>query len=209
MPKRVDVDSQRRAIADAAIEVIGDAGLERTRLRDVAGAAGVTTGALTHYFDGKDAVLEAALAEVVRRILARQDQGRSTPVDVPTFIVQACAYLPLDAGGLREWRVWLAFWGRAITDDRRRAMHHTYYSQILDRLIERLPSLRTGDPPATGRELARCADAVVAAIDGVGIRATLEPELWPPARQRDVLSSLLLPTLTAFADGGASDYEES
>ncbi len=87
-------------------------------------AAQVTTGAVTHYFDGKDAVLEAALEEVVRRILAKQGSADRTPtpprVDVETFIKQACSYLPLDAAGREEWRVWLAFWGRAITNARLR-----------------------------------------------------------------------------------------
>ncbi|MFN9711886.1 MAG: TetR/AcrR family transcriptional regulator, partial [Alphaproteobacteria bacterium] len=69
MPKQVDAESQRLSIAEAAIRVIGDGGLENARLRDVARSAGVTTGAVTHYFDGKDAVLLAALDEMVRRIL--------------------------------------------------------------------------------------------------------------------------------------------
>src|SRR5438045_616199 len=76
MPKQVDAAAQRRAIAGAAIAVIDGAGLDGARLRDVARAANVTTGAVTHYFDDKDAVLEAALEEVVRRILAKQDRAR-------------------------------------------------------------------------------------------------------------------------------------
>ncbi len=39
MPKQVDIDVQRRAIAKAAIRVIGDVGLGGTRLRDVVRAA--------------------------------------------------------------------------------------------------------------------------------------------------------------------------
>src|SRR5207247_9193495 len=117
MPKLVDAVAQRRAIAGAAISVIDDVALDGARLRDVARAANVTTGAVTHYFDGKDAVVKAALEEVVRRILAKQERARTKRMDVRTFISQACSYLPLDADGRQEWRVWLAFWGRAIADD--------------------------------------------------------------------------------------------
>lgn len=203
MPKLVDAAAQRRTLAAAAIAVINEVGLDRARLRDVARAAAVTTGAVTHYFDGKEAVLEAALEEVVRRTLARQEKGRArgAPSGVPAFVRAACAYLPLDLEGRGEWRVWLAFWGRAIADERLRALHRGYYERIVGRLVELLPALRTGDRPATRRELTRCADAVVAAIDGVGTRATLEPEGWPPDRQREALAALLTPLLSTFSQG--------
>ena len=206
MPKRVDPITQRRAIARAAIQVITEVGLEGARLRDVAKAAQVTTGAVMHYFDGKDAVLEAALEEAVRRILSKQERARATTgsLDVATFIQGACSYLPLKPESRQEWRVWLAFWGRAIADDRLRALHRRYYAEIVDQLAGLLPALRQGDPAPTRQELERCADAVIAAIDGIGTRATLEPELWPPQRQRDTLSALLTPLLDAFAHGSVA-----
>lgn len=200
MPKLVDVEVQRRAIAAAAITVIGAVGVDGARLRDVARAAGVTTGAVTHYFDSKDAVLEAALGETVRRILARQDAAPhpDRPATVSSFIHTSANYLPLDEAGLREWRVWLAFWGRAITDERLRDLHRTFYGQFAEHLVAQLVSLRS--TPPTRLQTRRAADAVVAAIDGVGVRATLEPELWPARRQRDTLAGLLLPLLTAFTE---------
>lgn len=75
MPKIVDIDTQRRIIADATIGVINQNGLDQTKLRDVARAGNMTTGTVTHYFADKDAVLEAALEEVVRRTLERIDGG--------------------------------------------------------------------------------------------------------------------------------------
>ncbi|MBD3668977.1 MAG: TetR family transcriptional regulator, partial [Kangiella sp.] len=54
MPKKVDHKERRRAFTEAAIEVIAERGLDALRLVDVARAAGVTTGSLTHYFNDKD-----------------------------------------------------------------------------------------------------------------------------------------------------------
>ncbi|MFF2550632.1 TetR/AcrR family transcriptional regulator [Nocardia sp. NPDC058058] len=197
MPKQVDAVRQRRTIAAAAVSVIGAAGIDGTRLRDVAAAANVTTGAVTHYFDGKDAVLEAALEEVVRRVLERPDTD--SPADVRACIDISASYLPLNAESLGEWRVWLAFWARAMTDDRLRAVHRRYYSAIVERIADRVSTLRT--TPPTRAEAIACADAVLAAVDGVGCRTVLEPEAWPAERQRQALSMLLLPMLTAFAAG--------
>lgn len=185
MPKRVDPVVQRRALADAAIAVISAAGLEGARLRDVAAAADVTTGALTHYFDGKDAMLLAAMDEIVRRILDKQAGGLAPGARLSDL---AAAYLPLTPESRREWRVWLAFWGRAIADDVLRARHRAYYAEITTRLAADLKMATPSLPHDKARALA---DAIVAAIDGVGTRATLEPEDWPPARQRAALAHLI------------------
>jgi TetR/AcrR family transcriptional regulator, transcriptional repressor of bet genes len=196
MPKRVDIETQRRSIASAAISVIHGAGLEGTRLRDVARAAHVTTGAVTHYFDGKEAVLEAALEEVVRRTLQRLGRGRQkAPKDVETFVAQACAHLPVDEASQMEWRVWLAFWGKAIADDRLRAIHRRYYEAFVEHVANVLQTL---NPKASSREALLTADAVIATLDGVGVRAILEPEHWPSRRQRQTATALLVPMLREF-----------
>ena len=190
-------------ITNAAIAVIDETGLDGARLRDVARAGNVTTGAVTHYFDGKDAVLEAALEEIVRRTLARIDTplDPETPGDAAAFIGRVCRYLPIDDDGRREWRVWLAFWGRAIADERLRTVHRDYYRAIVDRLAGHLQTLRNPASKASVRTASACADAIMAAIDGVGTRATLEPDKWPPKRQRETLTSLLMPMLTQFSNG--------
>lgn len=193
MPKRVDHAAQRQAIAAAAIEIIDASGLDGARLRDVAKAADVTTGAVTHYFDGKDAVLEAALSEIVERLLSRQP-GSETGAAAMGLVEAACAFLPLDEAGRRDWRVWLAFWGRAIVDDRLRALHARYYAEIVGRLAEALQSRRPG---IAAKQAEALADALVAAVDGVGTRATLEPETWPPERQRRTLALLIEPLFAA------------
>jgi TetR/AcrR family transcriptional repressor of bet genes len=189
MPKKVVHADRVRAIASAAISAIGEIGLDALRLRDVAAAGAMTTGAVTHYFDGKDAVLEAALAEVVRRIFEGQDEvevqlERGTPVDA------IAAFLPNTDERRRDWKVWFAFWGRAAADERLRGLHKRYYAEVIGRL-EVLLARRF--PP--GRR-AGLADAIVAAVDGIGIRAALEPEDWPPERQRRTLGLLLDPLLT-------------
>jgi TetR/AcrR family transcriptional regulator, transcriptional repressor of bet genes len=200
MPKRVDLVQQRRAISSAAISVIDRTGLEGARLRDVARAASVTTGAVTHYFDSKDAVLEAALGEIVQRTLKRMESRRvaSAPGDVEAFIRRVSAYLPIDEQSRKEWRVWMAFWGRAIADERLRTIHRNYYDEIIETVIGPLQLLRSGRPKLSRRRLRKYADASIAAIDGVSTRATLEPELWPVSRQRETVAELLRPMLGTF-----------
>lgn len=197
MPKQVDHNLQRRAIAEAAIRVIDRVGLDAARLRDVAQEGQVTTGAITHYFASKDDVLEAAMGEVVRRILDRQaDQagGREPYADL---IDAAAAFLPLDADRLRDWRVWFAFWGRAAVEARYRALHRGYYADITASLTRSLTQLRAAGRLPGAQSPALLADAVIAAVDGIGVRATHDPEHWPARRQIATLRLMLEPLLAA------------
>lgn len=203
MPKRIDVVERRRAIADAAISVIAERGLEGAGLREVARAAGVTTGAIAHYFQDKDEVLEAALEEVVRRTREKFDAAKTFggAQDTATFLARVCQHLPLDAEARGEWRVWLAFWAQAMTVERLRAVHASYYDAFTDHTMGSLQLLARDKAPA---ELRSLADAVIAAVDGVGIRATLEPSLWPAERQRETIEQLLTPMLVRFRDADSA-----
>lgn len=182
MPKIVDHDERRRALARAAGDAIATSGLDDVKLADIARAAGVTTGALAHYFPDKDAVLAAALEDVGGRLHTRiEAKGARLRID------DIAAVLPLDAASRKDWRIWLAYWGRAPFSENLRAIHQQFY---LD--FETALAAGFAGPPKTARLHAA---AIIAAVDGVGTRATLEPEAWPPERQRAVLSALISPLL--------------
>ncbi|HAH08971.1 MAG TPA: hypothetical protein DCL48_02595, partial [Alphaproteobacteria bacterium] len=142
---------------------------------------------------------EAALDEIVRQMIAEMDAAWDGPTqDVGAFIDSAAQFLPIDAEGLQGWRIWFAFWGRAIVDERLRAKHRAYYATFAARTDEALRAAFPGLTRATARSLA---DAIIAAIDGLGVRATLEPDAWPPKRQRAALRLLLDPMLTHATRG--------
>jgi len=196
MPKIVDHASRRRAIAGAAVDVIDELGLDAARLVDVARAGSVTTGAVTHYFDSKDALLEAALEEVVSRILDGQSDMIEDPLDQSALIEAITTFLPLDQESLRDWRVWFAFWGRAIVDERLRSLHRRYYTEIHRRLAGQISNLQARGKLAPETDPATLADAMIAVIDGLGVRATLEPESWSPDRQKMTLRLMMTPLLS-------------
>lgn len=192
MPKIVDHEDRMRTIADAAIGVIGESGIDGMRLRDVARAADVTTGAVTHYFDSRDAVLEAALDEVVRRMLAMQTAAVAADGGM---MDAAVAFMPNTAAQRRDWKVWFAFWGRAMSDARLRAKHRKAYAAFTENTLAGVRALQKrglANPKADAQAMA---DAVIAVVDGVGIRVSLEPEDWPVARQKKTLQAAVQPIL--------------
>jgi TetR/AcrR family transcriptional repressor of bet genes len=182
MPKLADRPERRQSFAQAAVEAIGTLGIDAVRLRDIAQAADATTGAITHYFDGKDAVLEAALDAMMQRLLQRA-AAAPLPADPGEAAAAVARTLPIDAESARDWRVWVAFWGRAAFSEPLRASHGAHYARLVELLV-----VHAGLSPDA-------ADALIAAVDGVGTRATLEPGHWPPERQARTLALLIEPLL--------------
>jgi TetR/AcrR family transcriptional repressor of bet genes len=197
MPKIVDHDERRAVIAAAAAQAIDEQGLDRVRLVDVARRASCTTGAVGHYFPDKDAVLAAALEHVLGNLsshtrVADAWLAASDPVDL--FLEGLAEILPLDEPRQRDWRVWIAFCGRAVTRPALAALHREAYAKIQQSLATELCELGLASPGADSEQLAV---AVFAAFDGLGLRAVLEPAEWSEERLRSVLAFQLSPLLRA------------
>lgn len=194
MPKLVDRTAKKTEIANAALAAIAERGLDEVRMVDIARATEATTGQLVHYFPDKDAMLLAALDEIMVRLLARS----SVPANRRDAISEIAEALPLDSEGRRDWRIWLQFWGRAMHNPAFGPRHEDYYRQITAALSA---SLR---PQIGAAKADALADAIVAAVDGIGVRATLEPNAWPPVRQKRLLTQMLAPMFDAAGFGDAA-----
>jgi TetR/AcrR family transcriptional repressor of bet genes len=188
MPKIVDHEARRRRIADAAIGAIAASGLDRVRLVDVARAVDATTGSITHYFDSKDEMLAAAVSRVAELLIAGLEH-----LEDEDLIDAAALALPLDAAGRRDWQVWLAFWGRAVSAPALAAVHNDYYARMRALLAAAIRRHQARGAIAAALDPGEGADAVIAAVDGIGVRASLDPKRWPAARQRAALRTLLAP----------------
>lgn len=116
MPKQVDHEQRRRAIAEAVYTVIGTRGFEAVSLRDVADQAGVSMGAVQHYFPSKSEMLLFALGHMRDRVLARLAAAVAR-LDRPTTrdlaLAGVTAMLPVDRPSREEASVNIAFFSAA------------------------------------------------------------------------------------------------
>ena len=192
MPKIVDHDLRRRELAQAAISVIETSGLDGLRLVDVGKAAGATTGTVTHYLGDKKTVLIAALDQVAYSI-EHTMRPPSTADNAETLIDGFCNLLPTSDPHRKDWRVWIAYWGGAIGDEDLADRHRDHYDRFRRQLAERIRRLPNSKGLLHPPEM--CADLMISALDGVGTRATLEPDHWSPERQKTHLRALLTPLL--------------
>lgn len=78
-------DSRRALVLDAARAVFGRLGIEGASIREIAKQAGYTPGAIYSYFDNKEAIYGALLAESLERLNTAVDaagSADSSPADL-------------------------------------------------------------------------------------------------------------------------------
>lgn len=190
MPKVVDHGSRRREIARAVWRAVGRVGLDAVTVREIAEEAGYSTGVLAHYFADKDEMLLHALRVSVELAVERVERAGGTPA-LEALRAGLAGCLPLDAARRDEWRVWLAFWGRAAADAALAAEQRGWYERwrgLVRGLI--LTCQEEGSLPAE-LDAAREAELLVALVDGLGLQATLEPERLTAGEQTALLDRQL------------------
>ncbi len=189
MPRLVDHEERRRQLTDATAREIQRVGLGAVRLRDVARAAGWTTGAVTHYFADKRELLLATFRS--RTELAHARFEAAVAAGGPVVDAKLDAVLPLDEERLLNWKVWLAFWGAAVGDAglaaEQRHRYETFRAGLEEAVrADQAAGLITSDlPPA---EVAR---QLATLLDGIAVQVVFAPDMWPPDEQRRLVAGYL------------------
>lgn len=115
MPKIVDHDHKRKIIAETAWKIIETEGIEKASIRRIASEAGMSTGALRHYFSNQDELLLFIMDYFLARGKERSE-NKSWSKD-PLIAVQETLLelVPVDQDKQTETSVWLVFAIRSLT----------------------------------------------------------------------------------------------
>ena len=81
--RKVDADTRRQAILDAALSVFAEHGFEAARLDEVAARAGVAKGTLYLYFQHKEALFEELMRGAVAPVIDTLSKVAANPAMPP------------------------------------------------------------------------------------------------------------------------------
>lgn len=118
MPKLVDHDERRRAIAAATWRLIAAKGIDAANMRDIATEAGYTNGALSHYFSGKDEILRTSFELVFEATNARIDARMRDAKGLAALRIFCREIMPTTQETLLEARIAISLFQRAMYDER-------------------------------------------------------------------------------------------
>lgn len=161
---------RRRQLIDATIASIHDLGFSEASVSRIAARAGVSAGIVHHYFEDKGELLEATLrqlganlsASVIRRLHAAKSAAHRLMAVVDgnlgpeLFTAEAVS-------------AWLAFWAQVPTNPRLARIQTVIIRRLHSNLVHALrPFLR-------GAEVQQVAQDLACLIDGIWLRAAVDP----------------------------------
>jgi len=168
----VDHDARRREIAEVAMALIADEGLEATTLNRIAQELGASIRVITHYFADKDELLFWVYQAMAQRGQAHiQAVIERDPGDLVGVLSAMCGS---DDAMLKQWRIYIAFWEKAARSPRFAAEQQQWIQRTLE-IIEAVVLAKTG---AAADE--QCARELTAFVYGISAQRALDPSSWTP-----------------------------
>lgn len=168
MPKVGMQPVRRRQLIDATIETIHRHGFADTTIARISKAAGMSSGIISHYFGGKNALLEATMRFLMQELrsdyLARLPKAK-TPMDRLEAII--------DTNFNREQFTpqvtvaWLSFWAQVPFSEDLSRINNIYFQRLASNLRHELRQL------TTDQRAEEISAAIAAMIDGIWVRTGL------------------------------------
>ena len=185
MSRRAMRASDRRAqVLHAAARVMSERGAERTRLVDVARAAKVSTGLIQHYFSSRDELLSETLEFCTDRWLASWEEMASNESDPTKRLLVLLRMASFEMEGWHEvqWRIWIEFWSLCDRDPVFRAQYAGLYDRFRGPFYDCIrEGIESGSFTISSTE-DDVIDRLTAMIEGLRVRALLEPDRMPRER---------------------------
>jgi AcrR family transcriptional regulator len=186
-------DTRRRQILEGLLKAVGEHGLQRCNMTDVAEAAGVSRGILHYYFKNKDEMIGALVVHLKESYLPDfQDQTKQ--IDDPKEQLNKSLWYPVQTfgqGGASLARVWIEFWGLAA--------HHPEVHQFINDAQAALRDhflqiLRAGIEKGVFNDKIKpekLTSVILAALEGLVLQWNFNPENFSFVGEMKALELLL------------------
>ncbi|MBS3681200.1 TetR family transcriptional regulator [Ornithinibacillus massiliensis] len=187
MPRIVNHEKKRKSIAEAAWNIIKKEGTEKASIRRVAIEAGMSAGALRHYFSTKDEML-LFIMDYYLEEGKKRSQSKSWSENPLQAVEEVLLELvPIDEEKKIETSVWWILALQSLTSDtlkeKKDEMTNGTY-ELANSMIEILVLKGIlSDSINVKLEKSRLA----ALIDGLSIHALLRPDVYSPEKVKEVI----------------------
>ena len=187
MPKIVGHDEKRKQIAEAAWNIIRKEGVEKASIRRVAAEAGMSSGALRHYFSTQDEMLLFIMNYYLEEGKKRSQNKEWSENPVQAVEEVLLELVPIDEEKKIETSVWWILALRSLTSDtikdKKDEMTDGTY-ELANSMIEIL-ALKGVLSDSMNAELEK--SRLTALIEGLSIHALLRPDVYSPEKVKEVI----------------------
>lgn len=198
MPKVGMEPIRRQQLITATMAAIEEVGLADATVMRIARHAGVSAGIISHYFGGKDGLLEATMRQILSDLGTAVAARRSAIADDnPEGHLRAIIAGNFDRSQVTGpvAKTWLAFWASSMHQPTLQRLQQVNARRLYSNLCTQFCRLM---PRAEARQAAQ---ALAAMIDGLWLRGALTPHGLDADSARRValatLDQLLIDTTNA------------
>ncbi|KNE22318.1 TetR family transcriptional regulator [Virgibacillus pantothenticus] len=187
MPRIVNHEKKRKSIAEAAWSIIKKEGIEKASIRRVAIEAGMSAGALRHYFSTKDEMLLFIMDYYLEEGKKRSQSKSWSDNPLQAVAEVLLELIPIDEEKKIETSVWWILALQSLTSDtlkeKKDEMTNGMY-ELASSMIEILV-LQGILSDSTNVKLEK--SRLAALIDGLSIHALLRPDVYSPDKVKEVI----------------------
>ena len=199
-------DVRRQALIEATARCLAEKGVGGTSVRTICARAGVSSGLLTHYFEGVNALILATYLDVGATVSAALDQAVEDAGDDPRDRLRACLQANFRAPILDPdlLATWIAFWSLVKSDPAIAAVHAQVYAatraQLETLLLAAVPEM----PPARAR---LAAISLTALVDGLWLEICLDPSTFSAEEAQAMVERAMMLALGQWRGEGVDQSD--
>ncbi|MCT1904253.1 TetR/AcrR family transcriptional regulator [Oceanobacillus sojae] len=188
MPKFVNHDKKRKLIAEAAWKIIEKEGIEKASIRRVAAEAGMSPGALRHYFSTKDEMLLFIIEYYIEEGKKRSDHKEWSKNPLQAVEEVLLELVPIDEEKKIETSVWWIFALRSLTSDalKEKKDEMTDGTYDLANSMIKILTLKGILSESVNADLE--SSRLSALIEGLSFHTLLRPDVYTPEKVKEVIS---------------------
>ncbi|RJS61225.1 TetR/AcrR family transcriptional regulator [Bacillus sp. PK3_68] len=209
MPKLVDHDKRKKHIAEATWRVILEQGMEGATVRNIAKEAGLSLGALRHYFSTQNELLIYAMELVKEQAEARINQIVVEDLPPKEMMLKILIELvPITKETMAEMEVWFAF---IAYNRHKEADFNVLHDGIFNGISRMIHYLRESKLLKEGLDVSIETEKLYALVDGLALHAMLDPNRTSRERLINVLKShidSICKDMESNVSGGHADEKE-
>ena len=191
MPKVGIEPVRKKQLIEATLFSIGEHGLQGTTINTISRSAGLSSGIISHYFGGKQGLIEATIRYLLDQLkvtlLDQVSQKKVAPRERLLKIVEAnfTSVQQSDAAT----RTWISFWAQAMHDPELARLQKINSRRLLSNLRYSYKQLMPYS------KATRAAKMTAAMIDGFWLRSALSDASDIDFKEAEILCKHFIETL--------------
>jgi TetR/AcrR family transcriptional regulator, transcriptional repressor of bet genes len=182
---------RQQQLIDATLISVERYGLPRTTINTISGIAGMSSGIISHYFGGKQGLIEATLkyllGQLKQALLTRTSNETLSPHSRLSMIVEA-NFTELQRSNAVT-KTWLSFWAQSMHDPVLARLQYINNQRLYSNLVFSFKQLL---PDIYAKNAAKQTAAI---IDGFWLRSALSSTPEQDFKQAQILSKAFINTV--------------